>query len=248
MNSNYIVLEDQKIINAIRQIELNKKSFVFVTNKSNKLLGTVTDGDIRRALLNETSLEESITTIMSTDYEYLQTDSSIDDLISKFKNKKIGFLPILDSKGYLVNFLTKKHLHILLMSDISFDLSYNFDELDENTLEYEIYNRPWGIYKTTFFSDFSQSKIIKVFPGGALSLQEHKKREEHWVIIKGVGELTLGETVKEVHAGDHVYIPKGCKHRLQNHTKNILIVAEVQLGEYFGEDDIIRYSDIYGRT
>lgn len=88
-----------------------------------------------------------------------------------------------------------------------------------------------------------------VNPKGILSLQEHKRREEHWVIINGEGRVTLGDSVKNVHAGDFIYIPKGCKHRLENPSgSEYLMVAEVQLGDYFGEDDIIRYEDIYGRV
>jgi len=81
---------------------------------------------------------------------------------------------------------------------------YDFFSLDENQLEYEIYNRPWGIYKTTFLNKYSRAKIIKVYPKSELSLQEHKKREEHWIIVKGKGILIIGESTKNVSKGDYI--------------------------------------------
>ena len=90
---------------------------------------------------------------------------------------------------------------------------------------------------------------MKVINTKALSLQEHKKREEHWVVIKGIGKVVLGESLIDVYPGKYIYIPKGCKHQIINiSTKDNLVFSEVQLGEYFGEDDIVRYSDKYGRV
>ncbi|WP_242972885.1 phosphomannose isomerase type II C-terminal cupin domain [Anaeromicrobium sediminis] len=135
------------------------------------------------------------------------------------------------------------------MKDIKFDLNYNFLSIDDSILENEIYNRPWGFYKTTFSNPYSQSKIIKINPLGELSLQEHKHREEHWIVIYDIGDVILGESKKKVSTGSYIFIPKGCKHKISNpsETKSLMI-AEVQLGEYFGENDIIRYQDIYGRV
>lgn len=111
------------------------------------------------------------------------------------------------------------------------------------------YLRDLGVYKTTLLAKHVQSKIITVFPKGELSLQKHKRREEHWIIIKGEGKIILEDSILEVQQGRYIYIPKGCKHKVINssYTDN-LIFAEVQLGDYFGEDDIIRYEDKYGRV
>jgi len=112
----------------------------------------------------------------------------------------------------LINILTKKQFNVMLLENIAFDLSYNFRQLDNSILEHEIYNRPWGFYKSTILSSHAQSKIITVFPDGELSLQEHKRREEHWIIIKGTGIVVLGESLIDVYPGRYIYIPKGCKH------------------------------------
>ena len=113
----------------------------------------------------------------------------------------------------------------------------------------EIFPRPWGFYKTTVLNDYYQSKVISVKPGGQLSLQSHNHREEHWIVVHGTGEVRLDESVLQVHTGSSVFIPKGAKHRLKNlDEKENLIISEVQIGDYLGEDDIIRYEDIYGRV
>ena len=135
-----------------------------------------------------------------------------------------------------------------MLNDLKWNYSLDFSEMDKKELVYEIYNRPWGYFKTVLLSDFAQAKILCVYPKGKLSLQEHKFREEHWVIIKGNGRMTIGDSQKLLNEGDYIYIPKGCKHTIENISdNNNLYISEVQLGTYFGEDDIIRYEDIYNR-
>ena len=87
-----------------------------------------------------------------------------------------------------------------------------------------------------------------VTPGGRLSLQKHHHRAEHWVVVKGTAEVTLGERLVLVHENEAVYLPIGAMHRLANPGKIPLELIEVQVGSYTGEDDIIRVDDIYGRT
>ena len=97
-------------------------------------------------------------------------------------------------------------------------------------------------------NEYFQSKIISIKPGGELSLQSHERREEYWVIAHGSGSVQLAESWIEVHCGSTLFVPKGCKHRLINTDRTeSLIVTEVQIGDYFGEDDIERYEDRYGR-
>lgn len=249
MNMEQFIIQDNKLIlNALKKINDNKKGFLLVKNKEKKIVGTLTDGDIRRAFINGITINNAIADVYNRSFKYVYVEDDFSKAIEFFKSDAIDFLPIIDKNKNIVNLVTKKNMHVLLMEDIEFDLTYNFLSLDDSLLEHEIYNRPWGFYKTTFLNPYSQAKIIKVNPKGQLSLQEHKKREEHWVVVHGVGEVVLGESIKKVFAGDYIFIPKGCKHKLSN-TSHVtsLMIAEVQLGEYFGEDDIIRYEDIYGR-
>jgi mannose-1-phosphate guanylyltransferase/mannose-6-phosphate isomerase len=113
---------------------------------------------------------------------------------------------------------------------------------------HEVHPKPWGFYKTTLMTPFHQAKILCINPNQSISLQSHNFREEHWVNVKGDGEVILDDTKRPFLPGNYIHIPKGSKHRLIN-TSNIdnLIISEVQLGESFDENDIIRYEDQYGR-
>lgn len=241
--ANNLTLKD-----ALKSLEKNKKRFLIVVDKNNLAQGTLVDGDIRRALINNATLEDPIKKHMNLNFEYITLQSDFDIVCDKFKIKKIDFLPVLDN-GKIINVITKQQFHILLLENIKIDLMDDFSKYDKFNLEHEIYNKPWGFYKSSILTTHAQSKIITVFPKGELSLQEHKKREEHWVIIKGSGVVVIGESEILAQPGKHFFIPKGCKHRIVNvDEKENLIFAEVQLGDYFGEDDIIRYSDKYNRV
>ena len=109
-------------------------------------------------------------------------------------------------------------------------------------------HRPWGYYESIDIGERFQVKRIVVIPGGVLSLQKHRHRAEHWVVVRGTAEVTIGEKVGAVHENESVYIPIGSVHRLANKGKIALELIEVQTGSYFGEDDIERLDDIYKRT
>ncbi len=246
--TNVLINTNSIIKDALTKLQDNKKRFLIVLDNEKKLYATLTDGDIRRAFLNNFTIENKINEIVNKDFKFLKIDSTFDEICELFKNEKIDFLPIIDTDNKLTNIITKKQFHIMLLENIPFDLTYDFSQFDNQTLEHEIYNRPWGFYKSTILTSHAQAKIITVFPKGELSLQEHKKREEHWVIIKGRGQVVLGESLLDVYPGKYIYIPKGCKHQIINNSDENILFSEVQLGEYFGEDDIIRYSDKYNRV
>jgi mannose-1-phosphate guanylyltransferase/mannose-6-phosphate isomerase len=156
-------------------------------------------------------------------------------------------LPIVDKSNKLVNIITKKQFHVFLLHDKKWSSSYDFFNINEDEIDYEIYNRPWGFYKSTLLSDFAQVKTITIFSNEQLSLQKHNRREEHWVVVKGNGKAIVGEEKFDIFPGKYIHIPKFCKHQIINDSDESIIFSEVQLGEYFGEDDILRYSDKYGR-
>ena len=112
----------------------------------------------------------------------------------------------------------------------------------------KIYNRPWGTYQTLLLDKNYQVKIIKINPKGRLSLQQHLKRSEHWVVVCGNPTITVNNITKIFQVNDHIFIPLTAKHRLENLTESIVIIIEVQVGSYLGEDDIIRIEDIYKRN
>ena len=109
-------------------------------------------------------------------------------------------------------------------------------------------HRPWGSYDSVDVGDGFQVKRIKVKPGASLSLQSHTQRAEHWIVVRGTARVTRNNDVFELHANQSTYIPIGAKHRLENPGTEMLELIEVQSGAYLGEDDIVRYDDVYGRT
>ena len=244
----YMVLCHESIINALTKIDANKQGFVIVVDEDDKVLGVLTDGDVRRAIINGRTAEESISNIYTSNAKKVSVNDGFDIVTELFKSQAIKFLPIIDDDGRLVNLITKNQMHALLLQDIHADLTYDFLSLDTSVVDHEIYQRPWGYYKTTVLNDYFQAKIISVKPGGQLSLQSHNHREEHWIVVHGNGTVQLDKSVLSVSCGSTIFIPLGCKHRLTNtDSKESLIITEVQIGDYFGEDDIIRYEDIYGR-
>ena len=114
--------------------------------------------------------------------------------------------------------------------------------------EYPRFHRPWGWYETLCLDVRFQVKRIMVKPGGVLSLQSHRHRSEHWIVVAGTAEVTINDDVKLVTENEGVYIPLGAKHRMANPGKVPMYLIEVQTGPYLGEDDIVRYEDIYDRS
>ncbi|KAF1694137.1 mannose-1-phosphate guanylyltransferase/mannose-6-phosphate isomerase [Pseudoxanthomonas koreensis] len=116
----------------------------------------------------------------------------------------------------------------------------------EPTLHRKVY-RPWGAYDSIDMGERFQVKRITVNPGAALSLQMHHHRAEHWIVVSGTAEVTRGEEVLLLSENQSTYIPLGVTHRLRNPGKVPLELIEVQSGSYLGEDDIVRFEDVYGR-
>ncbi len=247
--TDFTIKSNETILTALEKINDNQHGFLIVVSSKNKLVGTLTDGDIRRALVNGASIEDEIANYYQMRCKSVCVKDEVAAVIDIFKEQSIDFLPIIDSEQTLVNLITRKQLHAILLKDLHVTLNFDFIKLDETIVDYEIFQRPWGFYKTTVLNDYFQSKIIHVKPGAALSLQMHNHREEHWIIVHGNGKVQIGESFIQVQGGSSLFIPKGCKHRLMNTSETeSLILTEVQIGDYFGEDDIIRFEDIYGRV
>ena len=109
-------------------------------------------------------------------------------------------------------------------------------------------HRPWGWFESLAMGDRFQVKRIVVHPGAALSLQSHHHRAEHWIVVEGTAKVTIDSTEQLVSENQSVYIPLGAVHRMENPGKLPMVLIEVQTGSYLGEDDIIRYEDVYARS
>ena len=108
--------------------------------------------------------------------------------------------------------------------------------------------RPWGRFKVLHEGPGCKVKEIVVAPGGRLSLQSHEHRAEHWVVVAGSARVTVGEEILILQPNQSVHIPLGARHRMENPGEGPMRLIEVQCGDYLGEDDIVRYEDVYGRS
>ena len=109
-------------------------------------------------------------------------------------------------------------------------------------------NRPWGSFTILDEGEGFKVKRISVNPGHKLSLQYHHHRSEHWTVVQGVATVTLGEDIKQLKVNESIYIPLKEKHALGNEGEELMQLIEVQVGDYLGEDDIVRLEDRYGRA
>jgi mannose-1-phosphate guanylyltransferase/mannose-1-phosphate guanylyltransferase/mannose-6-phosphate isomerase len=117
-------------------------------------------------------------------------------------------------------------------------------QADEHAFEV----RPWGEFEVLRDTERFKSKILRVRPGHQLSYQSHRHRSEHWVVVAGRPEVVLDGEVHRLAPGEHVHVPQGARHRIRNPGGETVEIVEVQLGSYFGEDDIVRYEDDYDRS
>lgn len=108
--------------------------------------------------------------------------------------------------------------------------------------------KPWGSYTNLMDEEYTKVKKIVIKPGEAPSYQYHFKRSEIWIIVKGLAEIKIDDSVVIYSTGDIITIPKQAKHQVRNIGEDELVFVEVQLGDYFGEDDIVRLEDKYGRV
>jgi len=107
--------------------------------------------------------------------------------------------------------------------------------------------RPWGSYEVLEERPGFKVKRLEVKPGARLSLQRHSRRSEHWVVVEGVADVVCGDSELQLEKGKHIHIPAETNHRLGNSANYPLTLIEVQLGDYLGEDDIVRLEDDYKR-
>ncbi len=109
-------------------------------------------------------------------------------------------------------------------------------------------DRPWGRFYILSDDDKTKVKKLIVNPGQRLSLQSHKFRDEHWIVISGMATVTLNDEVKNFNYGEHIFVPKGTRHRISCTGLEPVEIIEVQTGSNFAEEDIVRYEDDYQRN
>ena len=115
-------------------------------------------------------------------------------------------------------------------------------------MDSRVVDKPWGLYQNLIDEDYTKVKKIVIKPGESPSYQYHFKRSEIWVLVKGTAQVKVDDVVHYHRVGDVIFIPQEAKHQITNTGEEELVFIEVQLGEYFGEDDIVRLEDKYGRV
>lgn len=176
----------------------------------------------------------------------ISSSSTIDKLIV---TNSVSNLAVIDTPDALLISDKKKSENVKqiysYLNDINHKDKSNF--LNEITYLPSTVQRPWGTYATLKIEDGYQVKRITVKPNQSLSLQYHHHRAEHWIVVKGVALVQIGDEEIITNEKEYRYIPLGEKHRLSNIKDTELVLIEVQVGDYLGEDDIVRLDDIYGR-
>ena len=168
------------------------------------------------------------------------------DDINHHSSPRTSFLLIFRApsiKLHLANTIPNKNKSQDVKKVVEYLTSKNISQSEIFTKDH----RPWGTFEILSEGTGFKVKKIIVNPGAALSLQSHKHRFEHWVVVNGSAVVTIDECVKVIPEGESTFVPIGSRHRLQNKEKEPLIIIEIQIGAYLGEDDIIRYEDIYSR-
>jgi len=160
-------------------------------------------------------------------------------------NKNISLLGIQNlivvDSGDSVLVASKSDLHLMK------ELVKKLENHHHLLIHHNLVNRPWGFFETIKENSTYKVKLLEIKPGRSISLQRHKKRSEHWVVVKGVANIIKGEREILLNQNQSIYIEKNEIHRVKNASKDLLQIIEVQSGEYLGEDDIERLEDNYGR-
>jgi mannose-1-phosphate guanylyltransferase len=182
----------------------------------------------------------------------LKGDIFIKDVEGSYIETCVGFTSVIGLDNIIV--VNDRDSLLICNKDNSQDVKKIIEHLKENKRIEALYHskvfRPWGWYINIEGNDNSGFKVkrIAVYPGKRLSLQSHNHRSEHWVIVKGIALVQVGNSFHNLTKNDHIYIPLKELHRIENTGTELMEFTETQIGDYLGEDDIIRYEDDFGRT
>lgn len=145
---------------ALQQMDDNRVKFLVVVDSEKKIKGTLTDGDIRRSLLKGNELDDNVSIAICRNFTAVGIDDQLQNVIEKFKDNRIEFLPVINQNEEIVNLITRRGLNVLLLKNKEFHMDFDFRQINENDLEHEIFARPWGFYKTTILNDFFNQRLF----------------------------------------------------------------------------------------
>ena len=230
LNLQYFQLHGDEDVKRVKEIKNFTKKKIIKTIK----IRTKKDLDVCKSY-------ENIADILLFDSASFEKSEAFDHSLLKKLDKK-------ENKWMIAGNIKTQDLENISKIADYVDVSGSLEKNKRNELtEHVISHRPWGYFENINSNETHKIKKLTVMPGKKLSLQSHNKRSEHWVVISGVASVTKGDTEFTLHKDESTFIPAKVKHRLTNKSKSLLVIIEVQTGQYFGEDDIKRFDDIYGR-
>lgn len=230
---------------------LNKtpQGFRILVNASGRLAGILDHKKFTSELLKVRDMNAPLSRAQFSVSTCIRTEDSLPKALNALLSCNEDVVPICDGDGYAVNAITRQAFLQWLTEDRAWDPYTDFLSLHGEVGLQNAVLRPWGFYRVLLRNGFSQTKILALEPGQEISLQKHFQREEYWTIVHGGGVFRLGDEFFPVSKGFTARIPRGAVHWLRNTgTREKLVILEVQTGDAFREDDIVRLSDRYHRV
>ena len=244
------------LFDALGRLDGQPRQALIVVDAAGRLEGVLDDAMVRAAILRTRSLDALVGDALPRDAgtgpasaNAVTLDTPFSEVVALSLAAPGDLIPVLDDRDRVVNAFTREQLHQLLAEDLPWDPRRDFTALTTAERRPDAVTRPWGFYRSLLTTAFTQAKILSVAPGQELSLQKHFRREEYWTVVRGEGSFRLDDDRYTVRRGFTVHIPREAVHWIRNtHPTEALILVEVQAGDYFGEDDIVRLSDKYRRA
>lgn len=243
-----LVSSGETLYDALERLHARPEKAVVIVDTVGRLAGVLDEAGLRAALLSAGTLDAPLSSLDLPRDPSVHVDTPFDEVVRTTLAAAATLVPVLDDHDRVVNAFTREHLHHLLAGDLPWDPRVDFTAIGGGERP-DAVTRPWGFYRSLLTTAFTQAKILSVAPGQELSLQKHFHREEYWTVVRGEGIFRLDDDRFTVRRGFTVHIPREAVHWIRNtHQSEALILVEVQVGDYFGEDDIVRLSDKYHRA
>lgn len=249
-----LVSSGETLFAALERLHARPEKAVIIVDAAGRLAGILDEAGLRGALLTAGRLDATLRTLDLPQDPAVHVDTPFDEVVRITLAACAALVPVLDDRDRVINAFTREQLHHLLAGDLPWDPRCDFTILAAGASlaagdRPDAVTRPWGFYRSLLTTAFTQAKILSVAPGQELSLQKHFRREEYWTVVRGQGIFRLDDDRYTVRRGFTVHIPREAVHWIRNtHSSEALILIEVQVGDYFGEDDIFRLSDRYHRA
>lgn len=235
-----LLFESATIRDCLHSFEQKKIGVVFIVDHNEKFIGLISEGDVRRLLLGGLSLDMQIVQHLTREPSVLTPPFLLVNANVLFSKPGVTVIPLLNIENKVTGFITKADFLGSFINNTADKLLSGYRSPDS---ELEVVARKWGFYFSVYKSINCHAKVLHILPGKAISLQYHHRREEHWIIMNGVAKITIGSIERTASSGDYAFIPKQEIHKLENIGGETLLVHELQRGDYFGEDDIVRLGD-----